>query len=156
MNKNFEIILKYFNEENVEYTYDEDKEFISIVVGKSNSGKKIFEDLIDDGPVLRVYISMKFGQNIRIDKNTKHRLLEYFHQVNFGMIRGNFEYDSEMKLFRFKNYFESEMISNKNYVMYNIVLPVIMFKKYLLGVKDVIKTNKSVKSIINKIESEST
>lgn len=154
MTKNFEALIKYFKEEDVEYFYDNNKNVIYIVIGKSNSGKKIFAQIFDNQAIVRVYMSMKIGDNIKMDKNIQYRLFEYFHRANLGMLRGNFEYDIENKGFCFKNYFESEMISNKNYVMYNIVLPVIMYRKYAIGIKDVIKTKKSVKSIIRNIEKD--
>lgn len=154
MSKNIEIVIKYFTEENIEYNYNKDKNTLNVVIGKSNSGKKIFAQIVDNQTIVRVYLAMKIGDSIKIDKNIKYRLFEYFHRANLGMLRGNFEYDIENKGFCFKNYFESEMISNKNYVMYNIVLPVIMYRKYAVGIKDVIKTKKSVKSIIRKIEKE--
>ncbi len=157
MNEKIEKIISYLNSEKIDYSFNEDKHILNIVIGITKSGKEIVEQIYDyeNRSIFLICISMKFGDDINLsDKDLNYRLLEYIHRANNGMLRGSFEYDVDKKIIRFKHYFEKNTISSKKYTMYNIGLPVIMFKKYIKGIDDIIKTNKSPKSIIKKIEKD--
>lgn len=157
MNEKIEKIISYLKSEQIKYSFNEDKHVLNIVIGVTNSGKEIVEQIYDyeNKSIFLICISMKFGDDINLsDKNLNYRLLEYLHRANNGMLRGSFEYDIDNKIIRFKHYFEKSSISSKKYTMYNIGLPVIMFKKYFKGIDEIIKTEKSPKSIIKKIEKE--
>lgn len=157
MNEKIEKIICYLKAKKIKYSFNEDKHVLNIVVGATNSGKEIVEQIYDyeDRSVFLICISMKFGDDINLsDKDLNYRLLEYIHRANNGMLRGSFEYDIDKKIIRFKHYFEKSTVSSKKYTMYNIGLPVIMFKKYISGIDEIIKTNKSPKSIIKKIEKD--
>lgn len=156
MSEHFETIVNYLKSEGIEYIYnDEDEEMLNVVIGKTSSGKRIFEQIISYDNLFMVYLSMKFGSEIDTkNKQVNYRVFEYIHRVNNGMIRGNFEYDIDKKTIRFKHYFEKDVILDKEYIMLNITLPVMMFKTYMNCIDDIITTKKSLKTIIKKIESK--
>ena len=157
MNKKIEKIISYLQSEEIEYSYDEKKNILNIVIGITNSGKNVVEQIYDydNRSVFMICISMKFGEAINLnDKNLNYRLLEYLHRANNGMLRGSFEYDIDNKIIRFKHYFEKNTVSSRKYTMYNIGLPITMFKKYMDGIDDIINTKKSPKSIIKRIEKD--
>lgn len=157
MNKKIEKIIGYLQSEEIEYSYNEEKNILNIVIGITNSGKNIVEQIYDyeNRSVFMICISMKFGKDIDLnDQNLNYRLLEYLHRANNGMLRGSFEYDIDKKIIRFKHYFEKNTVSSKKYTMFNIGLPITMFKKYLNGIDDIMNTDESPKSIIKRIEKD--
>lgn len=156
MNEHFDKIISYLKEENAEYDYDEEKEILNIVVGENSSGNNIYESITYSGYVFCSYMSIYFDQNVDLTDEDLNRMAEFFHRANYGMIRGNFEFDFDRKIVRFKHYFDKSILSDKDYTMFNIVLPVKMFTKYTNGLDDILTTNIPPKEIIKKIESESS
>lgn len=155
MNKYIEKIQKYLEEEEIEYTYNPQKEMINIEVVKTLDGDYIYEHISKYDDIIRVSIQteLKLDNSTQI-ANIQNKVSEYIHRVNLDMIRGSFEYDFDSNIIRFKHYLEKNILSNKDYTIYNIILPVVMFQRYFNGIIETISTNRPPKEIVDDIETK--
>ena len=152
MNENFKIIIDYLKSENINYRYDND--YIIISYEHKNTGKKVYEQIVEDEQTFGIYATVKLDLDIELnDRDNKLKLSEYIHRANWGMKRGNFEFNYDQNIIRYKHYFEKEIIPNKYYTLYNILLPIVMLDKYIIVELDTLFTDKTPEEIINKIES---
>lgn len=142
-------IQEYLESDEVDFEYIE-KEDLLLVPIMSHEEKTIFESIGIRYDLIYIQITIQFTNVFSND--LKYRLSEYLHRANYDMIRGSFEYNVDENIISFKHYFENSVISNKNYTIYNVILPAMMFKKYMSGIPDIFETDISTKEIIDKIE----
>lgn len=154
MNKYFEKIIEYFEEENISYKFDDVRKTLIFDIVSEKHKKKLRSFILEYNEIFQVNI----GANIKSETSQitveKDKISEYIHRANLGMIRGNFEYDIDNNTIAFKHYFEKKSVMNKQYTMYNILLPTAMFIKYLNRLYELFNTSISPKELIDKIESE--
>ena len=151
MKDSLEKIRKYLNDEGIDCTYN-NYNLIFPVLQNSETKKAIVESITETHDVIRLSVSITF--DFEITPKNKNRLAEYLHRANFNMIRGNFEYNLDTNQIRFIHYFEKDIISKKDYTIYNILISARMFRLYFDGLLDVLTTNKNPKKIINEIEKD--
>lgn len=154
MNTYFKKIAEYFNEENIPYEYDENEKSIVFDIKLKDSKKKIKSFILEFDEVFQSNIGMHINAYESISQDKINKISEYIHRANLGMIRGNFEYDIDEGIICFKHYFEKSSVTDKKYAMYNILLPIAMYLKYMQKISEIINTSKSPKELIDEIESD--
>lgn len=152
MNKYFEKIAEYLEEENISYDYNVEENTLVFYVSNESSEQKIKLIITDNDKIFIVYLSIIIDFNC---EDYVYKISEYIHRANLGMLRGNFEFDLDSNVVTFKHYFEKTIVSDKDYTLYNTLLPLKMCFKYIPGFAKIIETQKSPKEIIEQIESES-
>lgn len=153
MNEYFKKIADYLESEDISYDYDAEQSMMIFYISSGSSEQKIKGVLKEIDKIFIVYISVKIDFDC---EEYKYKIYEYFHRANLGMIRGNFEFNPDLNIIRFKHYFEKTIVSDKDYTLYNILLPINMCSKYLQGIIEIVDDSKSPKEIIVQIESESS
>lgn len=150
MIKTLKIISKYLDNVEIENEYDKTNNKIYVPIMKNDKGNIIHEQIMLFNDIIRISISIRL--NFDVSENDKCRLSEYLHRANFDMIRGNFEYDIDNNVVRFKHYIERCIIFRKNYTIYNVLVSATMFQRYFKGMLDIFSTDKSPKEINDEID----
>lgn len=151
MNKSLKTIKEYLDNAKLITTYDEKNSVLSFPIFQNENGETIKGCVEDRDELIYTYVQIRF--KFSMQEAAKQKMSEYLHRANFNMIRGNFEYDLDNNLIRFKYYFDKSIIRRKNYTLYNILVPASMFQKYFFGMLEIAKSGKSPKEIIENIES---
>lgn len=150
MIKILKVISKYLSDIDIENKYDKKNNKLYVPIMKNDKGNIIYEQITRYDDIIRISISIRL--NFDVSENDKGRLSEYLHRANFDMIRGNFEYDIDNNVVRFKHYFEKCIIFRKNYTIYNVLVSATMFQRYFKGMLDIFSTDKSPKEINDEID----
>lgn len=154
MNTYFKKITEYFNEENVSYEYDENKNSIVFEISIKDAKTKFRSFILEFDEVFQSNIGMYISEYESLSQDKINKISEYIHRANLGMIRGNFEYDIDKGIIGFKHYFEKSSVADKKYAMYNILLPIAMYLKYMPKILEIINTSKTPKELIEEVEED--
>lgn len=152
MNTYFKKITEYFDENNISYEYDEPKNTLLYYMKFEKSKVKLQAFIKEFDQIFQANIGIQIQDYTSLSQDIIHKISEYIHRANLGLIRGSFEYNMDVGIITFKHYFEKTSVMDKKYTMYNISLPIAMYLKYIEKLSEVINTSKSPKELIDEVE----
>lgn len=127
MDKIIELIKKFFDNQDWNYTYDEEKKvFISgINMGNILGNVRLSIIVIDN------HYSVYTIFNNMADKNSIANVAEYLHRANYGLRNGNFELDFNDGEVRYKVHVNCDGIDVSEQIIFeSIFVGVSMIEKY--------------------------
>ena len=149
MENTIQLFKQFFNENEWEYSYDEEKNVFVTGVNMNNALGNIHIIIRMRQTSYTVYAIL----NSNAEETNISLVAEYLHRANYGLLNGNFELDYEDGEVRYKTHvnFEDTTVSEE-ILNDSILLPIFMFEKYGMNLLKIMLGDNSPQKLIEEIE----
>jgi len=151
MNKIFEVVCTFFEEDDWNFEVIEDGEILRLEVSLDNGNYECYAIADEEAKTFRFYSIAP----IKVPKSKRKEIADFLTRVNYGLILGNFELDMDDGEVRYKTgNCQNNMALSFEALKHLVYLNVTILDQYFLGIMKVTYGDVSPENAISLIEED--